>query len=139
MRNLLIRFSLTLFVCLLSIFGLQHSHSFKNSVSCSLQKNTTASEHSFETSQNNPFLTIESYQFYKEKPNPKFKLRATDIEEKEDELPSSKKNTKCSISNFYNHLYELSYYYRKNTKVFCKQLSFILTNKKHIFFQVFRI
>lgn len=72
----------------------------------------------------------------------KNKLKGFDIEEEEDELPSSKKNskdTKCSTSFFYDKFYEYSYYYSKSTIAFCKQLPFILNNERHIFFQVFRI
>ena len=136
---------LLLFASLFTGYGMQSPYTFKDSNNVPSIENFEKSQHAdFGTSQNILVLVskFEITQFYKEKPRPKYKLRATDIEEEEEELPSAKKsvkNTNYFTSVFNTQSREYLYHNSKNTTAFCKQLSFILSNKRYVFFHVFRI
>jgi hypothetical protein len=65
-----------------------------------------------------------------------------DIDEEEYESISSKKyveSHKCFSTVFYAALPAYLHHNNKNSLAFCKQLSFISADSRHITFQVFRI
>ena len=126
-------------------YGMQYTRMYKDSISYSSKENLERSGHTdFGTSQKSLVLVskIETIQFYKEKPRPKYRYGATDIEVEEDELLSSKKIIKgvnYFTSFLSGRLHDHLYYSSKSSLAFCKQLSFVLSNKRYVFFHVFRI